>query len=149
MENLTENKVRLVGHAGADPKVKYLNPETCSATISLATNAEGVLNEMGVMVRGFVTDWHTILCYGALAEEVDKSIQTGDLIEVEGRLTYIKIQTHTRVVNKAVILAHSVEILKKKEKPVVSPNDAQDEHIHNPYGEYLETLQADPDGLPF
>lgn len=148
MNNPTENKVRLVGHVGADPKIKYLDPTTCTATISIATDAEGSINEEGVMVRGMVTDWHSILCYRELAEVVDKTVGVGDLIEVEGRLTYLKIKSGIEKKYKAVILAQMVNVIKKKENKKATEK-LPDEEIHQPYGEYLETLSEDPDQLPF
>lgn len=147
MNNPTENKVRLIGHVGADPKIKYLDPLICSAQISLATNAEGAINEKGIMVRGMVTDWHAVLCYGKLAEEVDKTIGTGDLIEVEGRLTYLQIGMGHQKRHKAVVLASTISMIKKKERE--SKTTTPKENIHNPYGEYLDTLSQDPDSLPF
>ncbi|MDN4753689.1 single-stranded DNA-binding protein [Porphyromonadaceae bacterium W3.11] len=148
MNNLTENKVSLVGHVGADPKIKYLDQNTCTAMISLATDAEGTINEEGVMVRGMVTDWHSILCYRELAELVDKTVGVGDLIEVEGRLTYLKLKSGLEKRYKAVVLAQKVNVIKKKEYKKANAS-LPEEDIHQAYGEYLDTLSEDPDNLPF
>lgn len=149
MNNLTLNNIRLIGHVGAEPKIKYHDPQTPSATFSLATDAEGSVNEQGVMVRGEVTDWHTILCYRTLAEWVDREVHTGDLLEVVGRLTYVQIWRGEHKRYKAVVLASEIMMHRRKELSDQSEQSPAETLSANPYGEYIETLRQDPDDLPF
>ncbi|MDO5035412.1 MAG: single-stranded DNA-binding protein [Porphyromonas sp.] len=148
-ENRTYNHITLVGNVGQEPKIKYIDPEVCSARFSLATNTEGKLDSKGMPVVGEITDWHSILCYRDLAKEVELSIRPGMLVRVEGRLTYQQWRTNRGDRRKsAVILAEKIEVIaepKPKEEQESSPAKASTA----PYDKYLDTLAKDHSEIPF
>lgn len=146
---MTENRVHLIGNLGKEPLVRYLEPTICFARFSLATQAESTINADGWPVSGKVTDWHTIQCFYDLATWVADELRVGDLVEVEGRLTYVTTRgTEHRAPQKhAVILAERIDLLRRPEAPL--PAKPTPEQPTDPYGIYRETLSQDPDALPF
>lgn len=146
---MTENSVHLIGNIGKDPIIRYLEPTICFARFSLATEAESILNADGWPINGPVTDWHAIQCFYDLAVWVSNELRVGDLVEVEGRLTYLTQKgTRDQLSNKqAVILADKITLLKHKK--VAEPEAPQVERPTDPYGIYRDVLDQDPDGLPF
>lgn len=64
-----------------------------------------------------MTDWHRVVCYKQEAVARSKRLSTGDLLAVEGRLTYARtygrkgqVRLHTFVV------ARSIELLEKQKR---------------------------------
>lgn len=144
----TYNRIVLVGNVGADPRIKYLEPEVCSAYFSLATNMEGAMDATGRQVIERVTDWHAVLSYRELAQEVELEVRKGMLVRVEGRLTYREWRTHSGEPRRsAVVLADKIEVLSQgKDKQSAPPPT---EELSIPYGTYLEHMSQDKSGLPF
>ena len=78
------NKVTLIGHTGKE--VKIVNFEKgMKATVSLATN-DYYTNSLGEKVEE--TQWHNLVAFGKTAEIMQKYVQKGKEIAVEGKLTY-------------------------------------------------------------
>ena len=76
------NKIILVGNVGRDPEVRETKNGTKVANFSLATNRRV---KEGEEQR---TEWHRLVCWGALAQLAEDYIQTGDRLYVEGRVEY-------------------------------------------------------------
>lgn len=144
------NLVHLRGRVGAMPFVRYTGLKTCVARFSVATHRQDDVDESDGMVGHRVTEWHSIMCFNDLARRVDLEIETGDMVEVEGRLTYEEVQLPSgERIKAARVEAKELTLLgRKKEAPVC---DAPRETSTNPYGKYLDTLSGDAeDGvLPF
>lgn len=81
--NSLKNSVRLVGHLGNNPEVKEIAGGKKVAKISLATN-ESFRKSSGEQVKE--TQWHNLVAWGKTAEIVEKYLQKGQEICVEGRL---------------------------------------------------------------
>jgi len=80
----TINKVILIGNAGGDPEVNYLESNgVCVANISIATT-ETWKNKDGE--KQSKTEWHRVVFFRKLAEIVEKYVQKGHKIYVEGKL---------------------------------------------------------------
>ena len=78
------NKVTLIGHIGKE--VEIVNFEKgMKATVSLATN-DYYTNSLGEKVEE--TQWHNLVAFGKTAEIMQKYVQKGKEIAVEGKLTY-------------------------------------------------------------
>lgn len=78
------NKVTLIGHTGKE--VEILNFEKGKiAKVSLATN-DFYTNSLGERVEE--TQWHNLVFNGKLADIMEKYVQKGKEIAVEGKLTY-------------------------------------------------------------
>lgn len=77
-----QNQVTLIGNAGSDPELKYLPSGRGVATFNLATNAD--YKKDGEWQKK--TDWHRVVIWGELAEQVAKKIAKGQNIIVMGKL---------------------------------------------------------------
>lgn len=92
-ERASLNKVILIGRLGRDPEVRYFpsgEGERAIARFSLATS-EVYINRDGEKKE--VTEWHSIYCWGKLAEFVRDYLRKGRQILVEGRLRTRKWET--------------------------------------------------------
>lgn len=83
MSNL-RNKVQLIGRLGQAPDVKHLESGKTVANFSLATN-DKYKNAKGEWVE--TTEWHNVVAWGKTAETIEKYVQKGNEIAIEGKLT--------------------------------------------------------------
>ena len=79
-----KNRVQLIGRVGQDPEVKNLEGGKKLATISIATN-DYYTNAKGERVDQ--TEWHRAVAWGKTAEIIEKFVQKGKEIAIEGKLT--------------------------------------------------------------
>lgn len=79
------NKVSLIGHVGNQPEIISLNSGKKIGKINLATN-EVYYNEKGEKITE--TQWHNVVAWGKTAEIIEKYVEKGKEIAVEGKLTY-------------------------------------------------------------
>ena len=79
------NKVMLIGRLGQDPEMRYTPVGKAVATFSLATD-NSFKDASGEKVQR--TDWHSIQCWGKLAEITTQYAKKGRLVYVEGRIVY-------------------------------------------------------------
>lgn len=79
------NKVQLIGNVGSNPEVKTLENENKLAKFSLATN-ESYTNSKGEKVQQ--TTWHNLVAYGPIVNVIEKHVEKGKQLAVEGKLTY-------------------------------------------------------------
>lgn len=74
------SRVELIGRAGRDAEMKYLQDGQALAKFSLATDRP--------TRGGSETDWHQIVLFGKVAEVAGEFVTKGRLIFVAGRLSY-------------------------------------------------------------
>lgn len=79
------NKVILIGNVGRDPDVRYLDSGVAVATLPLATTERGYTLQNGTQVPER-TDWHNLVFWRGLAENVEKYVHKGDKLYVEGKI---------------------------------------------------------------
>lgn len=77
------NKVQLIGNAGQAPEITNLESGKKFARLSLATN-EFYRNSKGEKVQD--TQWHQIIGWGRTADFMEKFIQKGKELAIEGKL---------------------------------------------------------------
>lgn len=82
---MSVNKVILLGNAGRDPEVRYLDNHVCVASLTLATTDRGYVAQNGTQVPDR-TEWHNLVFWRGLAETVEKYVHKGDKLYVEGSL---------------------------------------------------------------
>lgn len=75
---MSVNKVILLGHVGADPRMHYPTKDNQLAFFSLATNERS-----GGIER---TEWHNIVMTGKNAETAEKFIRKGTRLYLEGKI---------------------------------------------------------------
>lgn len=78
-----KNKVQLIGNLGNTPEVKTIESGKKMARFSIATN-EVYKNAKGEKV--VETQWHNLIAWGKLAEIVEKFLEKGREVAIEGKL---------------------------------------------------------------
>ena len=77
---MSVNKVILLGHIGADPEIRYPEPDRPIAFMSLATNDRYANSTTEI------TEWHNIVMWGRSAEMAERYIRKGARLLVEGKI---------------------------------------------------------------
>ena len=88
--NALKNGVQLIGNLGNDPEIITLESGKKLAKFSIATN-ETYKNSSGEKVTD--TQWHNIVAWNKTAEIIEKYVQKGNEIVVEGKLTSRSYET--------------------------------------------------------
>jgi single-strand DNA-binding protein len=83
--NTLKNKVQLIGNLGADPEVREMSEGRKMARIGVATS-ESYKNKNGEWTKD--TQWHTVVAWGRIAEQVGKLLRKGTPLAIEGRLVH-------------------------------------------------------------
>jgi single-strand DNA-binding protein len=84
------NKVQLIGNLGNNPEIITLESGKKLAKFSIATN-ESYKNAQGEKVTD--TQWHNIVAWNKTAEIVEKYLEKGNEIAIEGKLTSRSYET--------------------------------------------------------
>ncbi len=79
------NRVQLIGHLGQDPEVKTLEGGRKVANFTLATN-DYYTNDKGEKIEN--TEWHKVVAWGKTAEIIEKYVNKGKEVAVDGKLTH-------------------------------------------------------------
>lgn len=77
------NRAILIGRLGRDPEVRYTGAGQAVANFSLATE-ESYKDRRGERQKR--TEWHKVVVWGKQAENVEKFLEKGSLVAVEGKL---------------------------------------------------------------
>ncbi len=83
--NTLRNKVSLIGRLGAQPEVTTFDSGRTLARFTLATK-ENYKDKDGQWQEN--TQWHTINAWGKIAERVQKVLNKGQEIILEGKLVH-------------------------------------------------------------
>ena len=141
---MSVNKVILVGNAGKDPEVRYLEKNVAVANFTLATTDRAFTTQGGIQVPER-TEWHNIVAWRGLAELAEKYIRKGSQLYIEG-----KIQTRSydkdgikRYVTE--IFADTIQLLGKKPENTESVTSA----VAEPIAETVQSPAKGTDDLPF
>jgi len=78
------NKVFLIGNVGQDPDIRYTTSGVPIARLSLATNERWTARQSGEQQER--TEWHNIVAFGRLAEQIRDFVTKGRQLFVEGRI---------------------------------------------------------------
>lgn len=84
------NKVILVGNLGQDPEVRYMPNGGAVASLRLATSETWRDKQTGELKE--VTEWHSVVVFGKLAEVAGEYLRKGSQVYIEGRLRTRKWQ---------------------------------------------------------
>ena len=102
------NEVRLLGHLGGDPEIRYTEGGKAVANVNMATSFGSKDNEK--------TEWHRLVLWEGQAEYASQYLHKGSRVYVEGRL-------QTRTWDKDGVTMYTTEIVAFK----VIGLDARDE----------------------
>jgi single-strand DNA-binding protein len=107
------NRAQLIGNTGGDPEVKALGNGGKVANFSLATN-ESYKDKDGVKQEK--TEWHRIVCFGNVAEIVEKYLSKGKRVFIEGKIQTREWEDKTGAKKYTTeIVAQTVRMLDRKE----------------------------------
>ncbi|MBO5710431.1 MAG: single-stranded DNA-binding protein [Rikenellaceae bacterium] len=138
------NKAQVIGNLGADPKVSIINNgQTKVASFSVATTDRGYTTQLGVQVPD-KTEWHNIVCFGKLADVVDKFLKKGSKVFIEGKMRTRSYEDKSGVKRSVMeINADTIEMLDSKQQsqqPQVQPQ---------PQAQYSSQGNGGDGDLPF
>jgi single-strand DNA-binding protein len=140
----TINKVILIGRLGADPDVRYMTDGTPVVNFNMATNepvrtAEGAWEERA--------EWHRIVAYRKLAENMANFLSKGRLVYVEGKLQTRQWQDAQGVKRYTTeILARDIKLMDSAGSRPGQP--ATGENYTKPGGATSFAGQSDMEELP-
>ncbi len=100
----------LLGYVGADPEVRYPEPDRPVAFLSLATN------DYNAKTGTEITEWHRLVMGGDNARLAEKYIRKGSRIFVEGKLKSREFEDKFKIRRRVTeIIVERVELLGRSE----------------------------------
>jgi single-strand DNA-binding protein len=78
------NKVMLIGRLGRDPEMKYAQSGTAICNLNLATSESW--NDKASGEKQERTEWHRCVAFSKQAEILEKYLEKGSQVYIEGRL---------------------------------------------------------------
>lgn len=132
------NKVFLLGRLGADPEIRYTQSGSPITNFNLATSeywqdSQGKLQEQ--------THWHRITLFGKQAERAAEKLKKGDLVFIEGSLTYSSWEDR----NGSKKITTTVKAQKFKQLPNSKPQKELPENS----SDETQDLPFEEDDIPF
>ena len=107
------NKVLLIGHVGKTPEIRYLetpdHPKV--AQFTLATT-EARKAKDGTVTK--LTEWHNIVAWRGVADFVEKYIQKGSQVFIEGSLRTRSWESKGQKVYRTEIIAENLQSVGRK-----------------------------------
>ena len=82
--NALKNRVQLIGNLGNTPEIITLESGKKLAKFAIATN-ETYKNSQGEKITD--TQWHNVVAWNKTAEIIEKYLEKGKEVMIEGRLT--------------------------------------------------------------
>ena len=119
------NHIQLIGHLGKDPETKILPSGHQVTTLKLATS-EAFKDKEDKWQQ--VTQWHTLILWGKLAEYAAQHFSKGEKLYAEGKLHYREFTTPEQGRKKvAEIQVDRIFSLEKKTAANTSPAASSEE----------------------
>ena len=82
--NTLRNRVQLIGNLGANPEIRDLSGGKKVARFSIATT-DSYRDKEGNQVKE--TQWHNLVAWNKTAEIVEKFLEKGNEVAIDGKLT--------------------------------------------------------------
>lgn len=137
------NRATIIGNVGKTPEVRTLQSGTKVATFSLATTESAYTAQNGQQVEAR-TEWHNVVAWAGLATIVERFLQQGTQVYVEGKIryrTYDNQQGEKRYITEVV--AENIVLLKKGNDPQQPAQPQQQDATQT------QQQQGKDDDLPF
>ncbi len=150
---MSVNKVILIGNAGRDPEVRYIENNRPIANFTLATTERGYTTQSGVNIPDR-TEWHRIVVFGGLAKVVEQYVRKGSQLYVEGKLQYRTwTDKEQRERTTTEIVVDQLELLGRKSDNANS-GQSQQAHVYGNAAADKPAVSDDPsdtldEDLPF
>ncbi len=111
---MSVNKAFILGRVGKDPQVSHIS-DTKKASFSIATTDKGYTKRDGTQVPDR-TEWHNIVAWRGLAEVCEKYVHKGDMLYIEGKITYRSWEKDGQTHYMTEIVAEAVELFPKNQQ---------------------------------
>ena len=108
------NRVFLIGNTGKDPEIKTFASGNKVAQITLATS-ERYTDRDGNKKED--TEWHSVQCFGKLADIVERYVRKGSLLYVDGKIRTRSYEADGRTIYRTEIVADHIQMLDRKNGP--------------------------------
>jgi len=103
------NKVILVGNLGADPETRFTQAGAPVTNFRIATSDNWTDKQSGQ--RQERTEWHSIVCFGKLAEISGEYLRKGSKVYVEGSLRTSSWESDGQTRYKTEIICNDMQML--------------------------------------
>ncbi len=103
------NKVILVGNLGADPETRFTQAGAPVTNFRIATSDNWTDKQSGQ--RQERTEWHSIVCFGKLAEIAGEYLRKGSKVYVEGSLRTSSWESDGQTRYKTEIICNDMQML--------------------------------------
>jgi len=150
------NKVILIGNLGRDPETRYAQGGGPVTNFSVATSESWRDKASGEMQDR--TEWHTVVCFGRLAEIAGEYLRKGSKVYIEGSLRTTSWEQDGQKRYRTEIIARELQMLDSRggmgggDAPTgFEPRRQSDNRTDNRM-DNRPTLEEDPvfdDDIPF
>lgn len=79
------NMCIVAGYVGGEPKISTTQTGKKVASFSIATTEKGYTTRDGGQIPDR-TEWHNIICWGGIAEVVDRYVRKGSALHIMGKM---------------------------------------------------------------
>ena len=138
---MSVNKIIIVGNVGQTPTIRTAG-ETKIASFTVATTERFKDKEE--------TEWHNVSVFGKLAEVVEKYVDKGTQLYVEGRIKTEKYTDKNGVERTATrVIANTIQMLGGKRESQSAPAQAPVQQRPRHTTPIVDDLPEDDMALPF
>ena len=103
------NKVILVGNLGVDPETRYTQGGSPVTNFRIATSENWKDKQSGESKER--TEWHSIVCFGRLAEIAGEYLRKGSKVYVEGSLRTSSWEADGQTRYKTEVICNEMQML--------------------------------------
>jgi single-strand DNA-binding protein len=121
------NKAILVGNLGADPETRYLTSGDPVTSFRVATSE--AWKDKATGERKERTEWHSVTCFGRLAEIARDYLRKGSKVYVEGQLRTISWEKDGVTRYKTEVNVRELQMLDSKGEQQAAPQVATPEQV--------------------
>ncbi len=109
--NTIKNSVQLIGNLGADIEIKTFDNGNKVARTVIATN-DYYKNNKGEKVKD--TQWHTVVAWGNLADNMSGILSKGDEVAIQGKLSHRRYESEGQMKSITEIVVNEFLKISKK-----------------------------------
>ncbi len=103
------NKVILIGNLGVDPETRFTQAGSPVTNFRVATSENWTDRQSGQ--RQERTEWHSVVCFGRLAEIAGEYLRKGSKVYIEGSLRTSSWESDGQTRYKTEIICNEMQML--------------------------------------
>ncbi|MBI5326588.1 MAG: single-stranded DNA-binding protein [Ignavibacteriae bacterium] len=140
------NRVTLIGNLGADPELRSTPQGTPVCTVNIATT-ERYKDKSGEWKDS--TEWHKVVFWDRLADNVSKYLKKGSKVYVEGKLKYRQYEKDGITRYMTEIYAQSMVMMTKEGDGASSQRSTAAEPDSFDESAFADTSSTGDEDIPF